>query len=164
MHWEIQKGEVTTNNFGLSNEEKEAQMYIYDYLDERNSLHFNKEHKFNCDVLHKENVNLTTLDNYVSGNNIPKIELLKIDVEGHETNVIDGATNLIKAGRINCIHFEYNNNWAAAGFKLEDIFDKLSNYGYKFYRLAIWGKIPVKHYNKKLENYKHANYVAILIN
>ena len=149
---------------GLSDEDRTAEIFIYDELDERNSLHLNKEHKFNSEKLHKEPIKLTTLDKYAKEHNITKIDLLKIDVEGHETKVIEGASGLIEKRLIKCIQFEYNNNWEAAGFKLEDIFNMLSKYDYKFYRLAVWGKIPVKRFNKKLENYKHSNYVAILKN
>ncbi len=147
---------------GLSNEAKEAELFVYNELDQRNSLHLNQAHDFNPDVLHKEKIRLTTLDNYVSENNIPQIDFLKIDVEGHETKVIEGASGLIEKRLIKCIQFEYNNNWEAAGFKLEDIFNMLSKYGFNFYRLAVWGKIPVKRFNKKLENYKHSNYVAMI--
>jgi FkbM family methyltransferase len=159
---EIKVRKVIDNNFGLSNEIKEAEIYIYDDLDGRNSLHFNRVHKYDPKVLHKEKVNLTTLSKYAFENNISKIDFLKIDVEGHESNVIEGANELIDKKLIKCIQFEYNDNWAAAGFKLEDIFNKLTKNGFKFYRLAIWGKIPIRRFNKKLENFKHANYVAIL--
>lgn len=162
MQKKIDEGKAVCNNFGLSDESGTAEMFIYDELDERNSLHLNKEHKFNSEKLHKETINLITIDKYASEHNISKIDFLKIDVEGHETKVIKGATSLIEKGLVKCIQFEYNNNWAAAGFTLEDIFNYLSKNDFKFFRLAIWGKIPIRRFNKKLENYKHANYIAIL--
>ena len=160
---EWKNGKVVCNNLGLSNESKEAELFIYDELDGRNSLHFNQVYNINPNAVNKETIKLTTLTKYVSNNNISRIDYLKIDVEGHESKVIEGASDLINQKVIKCIQFEYSNNWRAAGFTLEDVFNKLNKYGYKFYRLAIWGKIPIKNFNKKLENYKHANYVAIII-
>ena len=159
---EIKDSKVVCNNLALSNEIGEAEMYIYDDFDGRNSLHFNPVHSYDPKILHKEKANLTTLDDYVIKNGIDRIDLLKIDVEGHETRVIEGAANLIKKKMIKCIQFEYNNNWASAEFTLQNIYNLLSEFGYKFYRLAIWGKIPIKTYNKKLDNYRHSNYISML--
>jgi len=159
---EIQKKIIICNNLGLSNDIKESEIIIYNEYDGRNSIHFNPLHKYNRNILRKEKVKLYSLTKYVQENNIPKIDFLKIDVEGHEIKVIEGALDLIKSKMIKCIQFEYNNNWKSAGFKIEDLFGKLTNYQFKLYRLTIWGKISVNHFNKKLENYKHANYVAIL--
>lgn len=160
---EIAVGKVIANNFGLSNEVKEAEMFIYDELDGRNSLHYNEVHIYDPNILHKEKIKLNTLSSYAIQNKISKIDFLKIDVEGHETNVIKGASTLIEKKMIKCIQFEYNNNWEAAGFSLEYIFNYLSKYRFKLYRLAIWGIIPINRFTKKLENFKHSNYVAILI-
>ena len=62
---------------------------------------------------------------------------------------------------IKCIQFEYNNNWAAAGFTLENIFNKLTSIGFRFNRLTIWGQFPVRKFGQSLENYKHCNYIVI---
>ena len=159
---EIEKEKVIANNFGLSSEPEETEMFIYDELSGNNSLHFNPVYNLNKNDLNKEKIRLTTLTKYFFENNIPKIDFLKIDVEGHESKVIEGASDLIEKKLIKCIQFEYNSNWKVADSKFENIFNKLSKYGYKFYRLAIWGKIPVKNFNIKLENYRHSNYVAIL--
>lgn len=158
----IEKGKVIANNYGLSSEDGDADMFIYEELSGNNSLHFNQVYNLNQKDLNKEKIRLTTLTKYVSENNITKIDYLKIDVEGHESKVIEGASELIEKKLIKCIQFEYNSNWKVADSKFENVFNKLSTYGYKFYRLAIWGKIPVRHFKIKLENYKHSNYVAIL--
>jgi FkbM family methyltransferase len=159
---QITKGKVVANNFGLSNEEKIAEMFIYEDLSGNNSLYFNPVYNLNQNDLSKEKIKLTTLNKYAAEINIPKIDFLKIDVEGHEPKVIEGASELIEKKLIKCIQFEYNSNCKVADSKFENVFNYLSKYGYKLYRLAIWGKIPVFHFHNNLENYKHANYVAIL--
>jgi FkbM family methyltransferase len=159
---EINAGKLFANNEGLSTETGEAELFIYNELDQRNSLHLNTSHDYDTSILHKEKIKLTTLDEYVEKKQISQIDFLKIDVEGHETKVIEGAENALKKKIIKCIQFEYNNNWAAAGYKLENIFNKLSAIGFKFYRLTFWGLLPMSKFKRNLENFKHCNYVAIL--
>lgn len=159
---EITGENVHCNNFGLSNKDEEAEMYIYNDLDERNSLHLNNSHNYDQKLLYKEKIFLSTLDKYIDENKILKVDFLKIDVEGHETKVIDGAYDSLKQKKIKCIQFEYNNNWLAAGFTLEKVFNELAALNFKFFRLAIWGKIPISRFSSKHENYKHANYIALL--
>jgi FkbM family methyltransferase len=48
----------------------------------------------------------TTLDEFIEKNNIARIDILKIDVQGAETRVLDGAKNALKDGRIALIYSE----------------------------------------------------------
>ncbi|MCZ7612752.1 MAG: FkbM family methyltransferase [Ignavibacteriaceae bacterium] len=95
-------------------------------------------------------------------NNISKIDFVKIDVEGNELNVLKGALNSIRAGMINMIQFEYNSFWQKSSSTLEAVFDLLRTEKFNFYRLTPWGKIPIKKYSKRIENYKQSNYLAVL--
>ena len=161
---EIKAGKLFANNSGLSTEIGEAELFIYNELDQRNSLHLNPAHEFDSSVLHKEKIKLTTLDDYIEKQKISRIDFLKIDVEGHEAKVIEGASIALRQKKIKCIQFEYNNNWAAAGFTFENVFSNLTTIGFKFYRLALWGRLPIKSFKRSLENFKHSNYIAILEN
>lgn len=60
------------------------------------------------------------------------IKLVKIDVEGYEPNVLDGMSELIKAGRVENIICEFNSGWLSQNvITPEMLFDKFINYGYK---------------------------------
>lgn len=48
-------------------------------------------------------INVVALDELAEERNIERIELLKLDVEGHEPAVLEGASGLLAAGRINAI-------------------------------------------------------------
>lgn len=161
---EIRKSKVIINNFGLSNANKEAELFIYEDLSGNNSLYFYEGYNVNIDTVKREKIILSTINKYAKENSIKQIDFLKIDVEGHETKVIEGASDLIERKSIKCIQFEYNATWTTAESKLENVYNYLYEFGYKFYRLTIWGKIPVRHFNKKLENYKYSNYMAELEN
>ncbi len=50
-------------------------------------------------------VKCSTLDTFIQENNISKIDLLKIDVEGHEKNILQGFTWAVKPSFIKIEHF-----------------------------------------------------------
>lgn len=159
---EINSGKLVVNNFGLSDNQSEADIFIYEDLSGNNSLYFNEIYGVSDKTLRKEKILLKTLNEYTDSNNINRIDYLKIDVEGHEFKVICGASDLINKKMIKCIQFEYNSNWKVSGLKLCEVFEYLTPFGYEFYRLTIWGKIHIKNFRNELENYKHSNYIAIL--
>jgi FkbM family methyltransferase len=51
---------------------------------------------------------VNTIDNYCHSNNIEKIDVLKIDVEGADTLVLYGARKMLSNKKINHIYFEQN--------------------------------------------------------
>ncbi len=55
-----------------------------------------------------ENVKTTTLDYFCNKNKIQKIDLLKIDTEGHEEQVLIGAANMIAKKKIKYILIEFH--------------------------------------------------------
>ena len=54
----------------------------------------------------KIEVNVTTIDEYCESKNINKISFLKIDTEGAEPECLEGAQNLIKQNKVNCVFTE----------------------------------------------------------
>ena len=72
-------------------------------------------------------VEVNTLDNLLS--NAPT--LIKIDVEGFETEVIMGADKLLSNTALKAIIIELNGSGSNYGFKDEDIHKKILSYGFK---------------------------------
>jgi polynucleotide 5'-kinase involved in rRNA processing len=58
-------------------------------------------------LVHYE-VEIVTIDEVIEKEKIVRIDFLKIDTEGHELAVLEGASNALKAGIIRCIQFEFN--------------------------------------------------------
>lgn len=56
--------------------------------------------------LNKTIVESITIDTFLENNNIEKIDILKLDTQGTEYMVIEGAVNSIKENRINIIYTE----------------------------------------------------------
>jgi len=156
-------GDVSLNNFALGEHAGSAEMFVYQENAGSNSFYFNDYHAGFSRSLHKERVNVTTVDDYVEGKNVPHIELMKIDVEGHEMSVIRGAEKAIRQGRVACIQFEYNNYWQCSGDTLVEMLEHLRQLNsYSFFRLTPWGRLPVRKIGARLEDYKQSNYVALL--
>ena len=71
------------------------------------------------------------LDTYCSDLNIEKIDFLKIDVEGAEKMVFDGASEMLKSNKITCGQFEVGSTLADAGTSEQEIIELLNSFGYE---------------------------------
>jgi FkbM family methyltransferase len=58
------------------------------------------------DTINKIKVPVTTVDAFIETHTIPHIDILKIDTQGTEYLVIEGALNSIKAGKVKLIYME----------------------------------------------------------
>lgn len=85
----------------------------------------------------------TSLDEYVQKHDIAKIDLVKIDVEGAELQVLEGASNLFSSSQDGpVILFEYSpENCRRFGYDAGRIIALLKVYGYQVYMLQGQGKI-----------------------
>jgi len=81
----------------------------------------------------EEAVSFVTLDEYVSGNHLDRIDLIKIDVEGYEHKVIQGGLKTIQRLKPTMI-IEFNRpNLSRLGYSLDGLIDLLGSLGYSFY-------------------------------
>jgi FkbM family methyltransferase len=55
-----------------------------------------------------ERVKAVSLDQFCQDHSIDRVDLLKLDVQGHEYSVLKGAEHLIRAGRVETIFMELN--------------------------------------------------------
>lgn len=102
-----------------------------------------------------------TLTHFCLSYNIDKIDFLKIDAEGAEWIILQGAADLIKQNKITSIQFEYGGCYIDAKTKLEDIFYFLSQNDYVVFRIIPNGIIQITKWSPHLENFVISNYVAI---
>ncbi len=85
-----------------------------------------------------ESVYMTTVDQVCRDEGIDRIDLLKIDTEGHEMDVLLGAHDMMEANRISSIQFEFGETFLATDYHFCDIFDLLSP-RYRIYRILRHG-------------------------
>jgi FkbM family methyltransferase len=98
---------VRLNNVAVGKERGEATLW-YDQegsgiasLTKRDLAHFGV--RFDS----SETVTTTTLDAYCVEHGIPRIDLLKLDIEGHELDALNGAAELFRRHAIGMVMFEF---------------------------------------------------------
>ena len=83
----------------------------------------------------KEKVKTLSLDSFSKEHQLKRINFLKIDVEGFEKDVLEGAQNLLKNGQVDYLSFEVSEiPLKAGGRTARDSFDLLRSFGYSAYR------------------------------
>lgn len=82
-------------------------------------------------------VKVETIDNYCKINKIDFVDVLKIDVEGADTWVIQGAENMLKQKKIGTIFFEQNTSrMDKLRIATSEVHDFLTKYGYSITQIA----------------------------
>ena len=100
-------------------------------------------------------------DDYAQAHGISRIDLLKIDTEGHEMFVLKGFENLLDAGGIDVIQFEHGYTAIPSRTLLGDFYQYLTPRGYLIGRLYPRG-VELKQYDLfDDEKFRVGNYVAI---
>jgi len=106
-------------------------------------------------------VRTARLDDVAEREGIHRIDLLKIDVEGHEMAVLRGASRLLASGAIARVQFEYGENNALLGTRIRDFYDLFGD-RFSMFRIVRDGLWPLGDYRQSLEISTSAtNYVAI---
>jgi len=137
---------------------------IYDYAGDGGSEHASI-YKEVIEQLHEgqaeeKHITLTTIDDFIAGNQLSKIALLKIDTEGHELGVLKGAQRAIERGLIGAVQIEFNEMNVISRTFFRDIVAVLP--GYDFYRLLPDGLKPLGKYNvTQYEIFAFQNIVAL---
>lgn len=97
-------------------------------------------------------VPITTIDAYVNLNSLPRVDVLKIDVEGAEEMVINGAANLLSdpKRRPRVILLElFDRNLKAFDTSVETIMTKMKTIGYHASVVRSGGDELISHDKKK---------------
>lgn len=145
---------IVLNNFALGEVEDEQYFNInykgglnsfYDVNQNTNWFRRQQNNKkvFNENfTLKKQKVSINTIDNYLISKNIEFIDIVKIDTQGYEPKVLEGALNALKSKKIQTILAEiiisdiYKSN--VSFFELEK---NLINNGYKLISLDDHGNL-----------------------
>jgi FkbM family methyltransferase len=106
-----------------------------------------------------QEVETVTLDDYCRSASIDRIALLKIDTEGHDMLVMQGARSLLADRRVSVVQFEYNYLWVNARHYLKDVFDFASPLGYTVAKITPAGVEPYAKWHHELETFREANYI-----
>lgn len=136
------KKNLFINNFALSNENKQLSFNQFSDSSSSTLSKINKDSKYlkrklkvqglsnKVDYFQKINVNLRLLDDYFLDKKIDKIDLLKIDTEGHEYYVLKGSIQTLP--KIEYIYFEHHyDDMLKKGYTFSDIHSLLKKNNFK---------------------------------
>jgi len=109
--------------------------------------------------LKQTSIEVKKTDTICRENHIDNIDFMKIDVEGAELSVLEGASNMIASKGIRMIQFEFNDFNISSRTFIKDFY-KLLN-GYRFFRISSQGLINMHAYTTNHEIFKYQNIIAI---
>lgn len=153
-------------HIGFSNQEGES--LLFDYAGEKGggSEHASLFSEVIKDLhgsgdAHGVKVTLESLDHFTEVHGVDRISLLKIDTEGNEYRILQGASRLLREGRIDLIQFEFGEMNVASRVFFKDFYDLL-NPQYRIYRLLPGDLLPIGRYNARHhEIFVYQNLVAV---
>lgn len=105
-----------------------------------------------------------TIDSVVELEGIDTIDLLKMDIEGHELEALRGATRTLERGGIKALTFEFGSGNVNSRTFFRDFWELLNGYDYRISRIIPGGgSLTVERYTEDLEYFRGAsNYLATL--
>jgi len=121
---------INMNNYCIGNMDGYIDIYIPQYSVGLSSVIKRPIFSELNQKIHTLNVVCKKLDTYCEENKIDEIDFLKIDVEGAEKQIFDGATKLLENKKIKFGIFEIGQTLYDANTHENEICELLHNYGY----------------------------------
>jgi FkbM family methyltransferase len=127
------------------------------------SLHKRRDSYFQAQNFSWIDVETVTIDDVVSEHGLGTIDLMKMDIEGHELEALRGAENSLKNRTIKAFTFEFGSGNINSRTFFHDFWDYLTPFGYRIYRLLPSSRLMhIKEYYEDCEYFRGVtNYIAI---
>jgi len=109
--------------------------------------------------LQAEAVQRCRLDDYCAAASIERVDLLKIDAEGHDMLVMEGAREMLRSRAIELVQFEYNFRWIGARRYLQDVFNLALELGWRVGKVTPDGVEWYECWDSELETFREGNYL-----
>lgn len=155
-----ENNKVWVNDLGLSNVSGNKILYSNESGSGLSSLTKRNLDHFGIDFSVEEQIKLIRFDEYAGERILSKvIDLVKIDVEGHELEVLEGIGDRIKSIKI--IQFEFGgcNIDTKTYFQNYWYFFKKNNFD--IYRITPFGVLQIKQYREEYERFQTTNYFCV---
>jgi len=159
---------VYLNHCGLAAERGERELYYFQEgstlasLTRRRLDHFRRSNEAAVEAT-SEIVRLTTLDSYFAETGTQYIDLLKIDVEGHELEVLTGARATLRRGAVGMLTFEFGGCNIDSRIFFQDFWYFFAQFhGVEIFRMTPSGYLfRIWKYSESLEVFRAANYLVL---
>ena len=148
---------VKCNKLGLSDISKRVKIFT-----DTMSLYQRDQQQFGSETSDQsELVDLVTVDQYCLANKISKIDLLKIDAEGHDFFILKGCNTMIEQEMIMRFQFEYGPYNIYSRTLLKDFYTLFEGRPYTFFQILPDGLNKVHNYDFQLENFVYKNFAVL---
>ncbi len=156
---------VRLNNFALGKENGTFPLFTNESGSGLASLSKRKLDHFGISFDRSEIVTVVMLDNYCTEHAVDHIHLLKIDVEGHELDVLQGAQAMLNRQAVDIVSFEFGGCNIDSRTYFQDIFYVFNDLKMSIFRITPSGFLyPIKAYREQYEQFITTNFVAINAN
>jgi FkbM family methyltransferase len=155
---------VHLNNFGLGNESGEFELFYDEIGSALASLSKRRLDHFGIDFRYSEKVRIETLDDYCINQNVQNIDLLKLDVEGHELEVLQGGIQMFQSKRIRMVSYEFGGCNIDTRTYFQDFWYFFKENGMdNMFRLTPSGYlVPLLQYRESYEQFRTTNFLVLL--
>ena len=154
---------VVLNNFGLGAEGGKFDLFYDKAGSSLASLSRRRLDHFGIEFKHSEQVTLQRIDAYCEAKGIPALDLLKLDVEGHELNVLAGASRMFRERRIRMMSFEFGGSNIDSRTYFQDFWYFLNENGMgSIHRITPGGHlVRLMKYTELNEQFRTTNFLAL---
>jgi len=153
----------TLNNFGLGRQSGDFDLFYPEAGSGWASLTKRETGHLGIDFKYSERVRIYTLDSYCSRNAISWIDLLKLDVEGHELDILQGGSQMFASRNIRMASFEFGECHIDTRTYFRDLYSFFKDNGMsRMYRITPSGYLmPIDQYRFIYEQFLATNFLAL---
>jgi FkbM family methyltransferase len=160
LHKFKENSNIHLNYFGISNESKQAIIYYDKDQSGLASLYQRNLDAYSLRLDKSEVVELKRVDLYINEKNIEHIDIVKIDIEGHELKAFEGFGDYLNSDFVDYIQFEYGGANLDSHTSLMEIYKFFNDRDFGIAKIMPNG-LEVRTYTPSMDNFMYANYVAI---
>lgn len=154
---------VTLNNLGFGKQAGDFELFYNQAGSGLASLYKRRLNHLGIYFDYSEKVKIDTLDNYCIGHRVQSIDLLKLDVEGHEFDVLQGGIQMFNQRRVKIVSFEFGGCNIDSRTYFKDFYIFFKEMGMeKMFRITPSGYLdPIYQYKEVYEQYRTTNFVVM---
>ena len=150
--------QVKINKIGLSNKNSNAKLFSDKRGSGLSSLTKRRLDHFDINMNIEEEIEIKRFDEYWNSDS-RIIDFVKIDVEGHELDVLDGFGHILEITKL--IQFEFGGCNIDTRTFFQDFWYFFKNKGFSLYRITPTGILKIRKYLEQDEFFSTTNYIAL---
>lgn len=155
-------GHIVLNNVGVGREKGEARLYFDKAGSGLASLTKRRLDHLGIDFGKSEHVVITTIDKYCVEKKIGHIHLLKLDIEGHELDALEGARKMFEANSVSMVTFEFGGCNIDTRTFFQDFWYFFKEFHMELFRITPSGYLfHLESYKEIYEQFRTTNFLAI---